>query len=461
MSTEFGKEPSGPEDVLSVSDLNRLARETLERRFPLLWVCGEISGLRRPVSGHIYFALKDEASQVDCVMFRSRAQSLAFRLQEGQRVEARALVTLYEPRGSFQLNVETLRHAGVGALFEAFARLRARLEKEGLFSAERRLSVPRYPRRIGIVTSLQAAALRDLLAALARRAPHLPIVIYPTAVQGEGAAESIAQAIRTAAERAECDVLLVARGGGSIEDLWAFNEETVARAIDASTIPVITGIGHETDTTIADLAADCRAATPTAAAELASAGYVEAQAELLRLATVLNKEMRRCLQTQMQRVDLLARRLIHPGERLRRLYVETALLANRLAAAWRKRADAAANDLQRIGTRLFLRRPDLRHARRDLDELHVRLRMAISARLSLQRHRLAGLAAGLEHLGPQAVLERGFSLVRLADGRIVRSGAQLSAGDTLLLTFAEGGAAAVVTRTNEHRADIAKRIYPD
>jgi len=341
MTAESQTVKAGIEEILSVSALNHMARQALENRFPLLWVSGEISNLRRPASGHLYFALKDESAQVDCVMFRGRAQLVPFRLQDGLRVEARALVTLYEARGGFQLNVEALRHAGIGALFEAFARLRERLEKEGLFAPERRQPLPRHPRRIGIVTSPQAAALRDILAALARRAPHLPLILYPTLVQGEGAAANIAEAIGRAAARAECDVLIVARGGGSIEDLWAFNEEAVARAIDACPIPVIAGIGHETDTTIADLAADCRAATPTAAAELASAGWFEAQAELSRLAEALGRQARRRLQEYMQRIDLLARRLVHPGERLGRLRAETAHLATRLAAGLRRRLGAA------------------------------------------------------------------------------------------------------------------------
>jgi exodeoxyribonuclease VII large subunit len=434
------------ETILSVSELNRLARQALESRFPLLWVSGEVSNLRRPASGHVYFALKDDSAQVDCVMFRNRAQLLPFRLQDGMHVEARALVTLYEARGGFQLNVEALRQAGIGALFAAFARLREKLEGEGLFAPERKLPLPRFPRRVGVVTSLQAAALRDILAALARRAPSLPVVIYPTLVQGDGAAASIAEAIAAAARRAECDVLIVARGGGSIEDLWAFNEEVVARAIDASPIPVITGIGHETDTTIADLVADCRAATPTAAAELASAGYVEAQGDLLRLAAAMRSEARRHLQERMQRVDLLARRLRHPGERLARLRAETAHLATRLDAGLRRRLGASAADLQRLAARLILRRPDLRHARRDLGELHARLRAAASSMLLETGHRLDGLAASLAHLSPQAVLRRGYSLVRKADGSIVRSSAQLAEGDPLHLSFGEGAAEASVTR---------------
>lgn len=436
------------EEILSVSALNRLARQALEQRFPLLWVSGEISNLRRPASGHVYFALKDENAQVDCIMFRNRSQLVPFRLQDGLRVEARALVTLYEARGGFQLGVETLRQAGIGALFEAFARLREKLEKEGLFAAERRLPLPRYPRRIGIVTSLQAAALRDVLAALERRASHLPVAIYPTLVQGEGAAAGIADAIRTAAERGECDLLIVARGGGSIEDLWAFNEEIVARAIDACPIPIVSGIGHETDTTIADLVADCRAATPTAAAELASAGWFEAQAELRRLANELRHHMQRRLQERMQRVDLLARRLSHPGERLGRLRAETAHLASRLGSSLRQKIVACRTDMQGLETRLAVRRPDIRHAQRDLDELAGRLRAAAAVGLTQHRHRLQSLAASLGHLSPQAVLARGFSLVRKSDGSIVRSSAQLDDGDRLRLTFGEGEAEAQVTRSD-------------
>jgi len=444
LSTVFG------EEILSVTALNRLARQTLENRFPLLWVSGEISNLRRPASGHLYFALKDESAQVECVMFRGRAQLLPFRLQDGAFVEARALVTLYEARGGFQLNIETLRHAGIGALFEAFARLRTKLESEGLFAPERRLPLPRFPHRVGIISSLQAAALRDVLAALARRVPHLPVVIYPTLVQGEGAVANIAEAIDAATRHDACDLLIVARGGGSIEDLWAFNEEAVARAIDACPIPVITGIGHETDTTIADLVADCRAATPTAAAELASAGYVEARSELLRLATATRTEIRRCLQERMQGVDLLARRLIHPGERLGRLRAETAHLATRLNAGWRQRIGASAVALHRLQASLALCRPDLRHRQRDLGELALRLRNAASSRLSRHASRLNSLADSLGHLSPQAVLQRGYSLVRTADGSIVRSSAQLAAGDSLHLTFGKGAADAQVLRTKDY-----------
>ena len=262
--------------VLSVSDLNRLARETLEARFPLLWVAGEVSNLTRAPSGHLYFTLKDEAAQVRCTMWRNRAHLLPFQLAHGMRVEARALVTLYEARGDYQLNVETLRRAGQGNLAEAFQRLKEKLAAEGLFDPGRKRPLPAYPRGIGLVTSPQAAALHDVLVCLRRRAPHLPVVLYPAPVQGDSAAPRLMEALRQAGARAGqdgIDLLLLVRGGGSLEDLWAFNDEALARAIAACPLPVVAGVGHETDFTIADFVADLRAATPTAAAELATAGF--------------------------------------------------------------------------------------------------------------------------------------------------------------------------------------------
>ncbi|MGH8725805.1 MAG: exodeoxyribonuclease VII large subunit, partial [Burkholderiales bacterium] len=256
--------------VLSVAELLRSVRDTLERRFPLAWVRGELSNLSRAPSGHCYFTLKDDGAQVDCVMFRSRAAALDWEPRDGMRVEVRALPTLYEPRGRFQLAVEAMRRAGLGPLYERFLRLKERLGAEGLFDERLKRALPGFPRTIGVLTSPAAAALRDVLTTLARRNPAIEVIVYPVPVQGEGAAERIAAMLRRASRRAECDVLLLVRGGGSIEDLWPFNEEAVARAIRASEIPVVVGVGHETDVTIADFAADQRAPTPTAAAELAS-----------------------------------------------------------------------------------------------------------------------------------------------------------------------------------------------
>ena len=261
---------------LSVTRLNALARRTLEQRLPLLWVAGEISNYTRAPSGHCYFTLKDERAQVRCVMFRTRAQALDWRPANGAQVEVRALPSFYEARGEFQLTVEFMRRAGLGVLFERFARLKARLAAEGLFVAQRKRALPRFPARIGLVTSPAGAALRDVLITLRRRMPRIPIVLYPTPVQGEGAAAQIAAMLGLAGRRGECDVLILCRGGGSIEDLWSFNEEAVARAIVACPIPVVCGVGHETDFTIADFVADVRAATPTARGGAGEPGPVRA-----------------------------------------------------------------------------------------------------------------------------------------------------------------------------------------
>jgi exodeoxyribonuclease VII large subunit len=412
------------QEILTVAELNRLARAALEREFPLIWVAGEVSNLVRAASGHHYFTLKDTEAQVRCAMFRSRAQLLPWKLENGQQVEARALVTLYEARGEFQLTVESLRRAGLGRLYEAYLRLKEQLTAEGLFADERKRVLPRFPRRIGIITSPRAAALRDVVVTLGRRAPQLPIILYPTLVQGTEAASQIAAAIQTAAARKECDLLLVVRGGGSLEDLWSFNEEIVARAIAACPIPVIAGVGHETDITIADLAADRRAATPTAAAELASAGWFEAAAEIAGLASALRNAMRTNLERRMQRVDLLARRLVHPAERLAHSKQHLAHLASRLAGA---------------GERLAARR------QQRLAELRLRLARA-RPNLEQRRTRLERAAAGLAALNPQAALARGYALVRTPDGQLLRSHQQLAAGMLLDLRFAEGGAEALVNR---------------
>jgi len=390
--------------VLSVSELNRSVRELLESGIPLLWVGGEISSLTRAASGHWYFSLKDATAQVRCVMFRNRNVYLDWLPKEGDHVEARALVSLYEARGEFQLTVETLRRAGLGAMFEAFEKLKAKLQAEGLFDTERKRPLPVHPRQIGIVTSPDAAALHDVLTTLRRRMPAIPVVLYPTPVQGKGAAELIAGAIRTAGERAECEVLIVCRGGGSIEDLWSFNEETVARAIAACPMPVVCGVGHETDFTIADFVADVRAPTPTAAAELVSPDRAVQLRQIAQLQARMTRQMDYALSERTQKLDYLSRRLISPSERIRQ-------------------------------------------QRERLGQLLSRMKQAASHHLELRRHQLHRLAQNLEHLNPQGVLERGYSLTMSADGKIIRSSDELKAGDALQLTFAQGGADAAVTRT--------------
>ncbi|GAB4172398.1 MAG: exodeoxyribonuclease VII large subunit [Rhodocyclaceae bacterium] len=448
-SSPHSEPPSGAA-VLPVSVLNRLARQAIEGALPLLWVSGEVSNLSYAASGHLYFSLKDETAQARCVMFRNRSQLLAFRLANGMHLEVRALATLYEPRGEFQLNVESIRRAGVGALYEAFERLKDRLAAEGLFAAERKRPVPRYPRSIGVVTSLAAAALRDVLATLSRRSPHVRVILYPTPVQGEDAARGLVDALAQAGARRECDVLILARGGGSIEDLQTFNDEAVARAIAGCALPVVTGIGHETDTTIADLVADERAATPTAAAERVSAGWLEARGALTATAARLDRAMRRVLERAMQRTDLAASRLLDPGERLRRLALAVDHLGQRMQAAWTGAVRERRHAIERM--HLKLGRPDLSGQRARLAMIEHRLAAARAGELSRCRARMQALASQLVHLDPRAALRRGYAIVRAADGAIVRAAASLVPGDAIEIRFAVGRAGARVIRTDSSAA---------
>lgn len=435
----------GHAGVITVTELNRTARALIERQLPLLWVAGEISNFRRYDSGHCYFVLKDAQAQVRCVMFRHRAQHLDWKPADGAQVEVRAVPTVYEARGDFQLNVEGMRQAGSGALYEAFARLKARLEAEGLFDPARKRPLPRFPRRVGIVTSLQAAALRDVLTTLGRRMPGLPVVIYPTLVQGEGAAAQIAAAVETAGRRAECDVLLVCRGGGSIEDLWAFNEEPVARAIVASPMPVVSGVGHETDFTIADFAADVRAPTPTAAAELISPSRVELQAQLAQLARGLARAARRRLERHMQGLDYLMRRLVHPGERVAEQGRNLAHLAARLMTAMAHASETWQWRLRELAREWRALKPDFAVAAERQRDVALRLQRAARVRAETAAAQLKSLEAQLAQLNPENVLGRGYAIVRNAQGVVVRDAAHLSVGDEVGLELGRGEAAARVT----------------
>ncbi|MCX7141637.1 MAG: exodeoxyribonuclease VII large subunit [Proteobacteria bacterium] len=435
-----------PAEILTVSALVRSVRDLLENRYPLSWVAGEISNFTRAKSGHLYFSLKDETAQVRCVMFRNRGQYLDWEPREGLRVEVRALVTLYEARGDFQLNVESMRRAGEGALFEAFLRLRDKLDREGLFDAAHKKPLPPYPRCIGIVTSLQAAALRDVLTTLARRNPSIPVIIYPAPVQGEGAAQKIAAAIAAAARRNECDVLILCRGGGSIEDLWAFNDEELARTIYACPIPLVSGIGHETDFTIAEFVADRRAATPTAAAELVSPARAELIAELQQLRRALLRQMQFALEARAQRVDSMAGRLQSPADRLRASAALIGAARVRLAAAFALCSRDAEWRLSHAARRLTAAMPSLGMLQQRLTQLETSLKRATPQRLARISEDVARLSQALTHLDPATVLGRGYAIARRADGSVVRDGAMLHSGDSLELTFARGGAAVRVDK---------------
>lgn len=432
------------DSILKVSELSRQVRLSLERVFPLQWVAGEVSNLARAASGHFYFSLKDEASQVKCVMFRSRAQTLPWRLENGQQVEVRALVSLYEPRGEFQLGVEEMRRAGLGKLFEAFARLREKLGAEGLFAEGRKRSIPRFPRAIGIISSPQAAALGDVIAAIRRRAAHVPIVLYPCAVQGAGAGESIASALAAAGTRMDCDLLLVVRGGGSIEDLWAFNEEVVARALSACPLPTISGIGHETDITIADFVADLRAATPTAAAELATAGWHQSVSELRELGNSLTRSTEYRLTSAQQSLDRLALRLVHPAVRIER-YAETVkLLASRIKASASGQFGRLQTDLNRAALTLLRRAPRTDQHRTAASLLAQRLEASQSRLHAGRVATIDRIAAAFGHLNPDAILARGYAIVRDQDGSIVADAQLLSPGQIVNVRFANGEADASV-----------------
>ena len=432
------------EAVFSISQLNRLARQTLEREFPLCWVAGEVSNLTRAMSGHVYFTLKDDAAQVRCIMFRLRAQSIPWRLENGQQVEARALVSLYEPRGDFQLTVETMRRAGLGRLFEEFSRLKEKLRLAGLFAPEKKRPLPRFPRRIGIVSSPRAAALHDVLTTLRRRAPYLSVILYPTQVQGGSAANDIAQAIARAGQRHECDLLLLVRGGGGIEDLWAFNEEIVARAIADSRLPVISGIGHETDTTIADFVADIRAATPTAAAELATQGWSAIAAQLTGFSRALNGAVNRRIAQEQQRLDRHASRLIDPISRMQREKARLDMLSVRLRVALTNNLRGRHARLDALNFRLNHGAPRMETRRNHLSLLAQRLRTALLRQQQRRHHLLDIVTAALAHLNPRNIQARGFAIVRAAQGTAIGSARHMHVGERIILEFHDGQATAGV-----------------
>jgi exodeoxyribonuclease VII large subunit len=445
MNSEFLQSEQGAApQILTVAELNRQVARLLERSIPLVWVAGEISNLTRAASGHWYFSLKDREAQVRCVMFRGRNQLLDWDPREGDRIEARAVAGLYAARGEFQLTVETLRRAGAGALFEAFLRLKAKLDAEGLFDPARKRPLPAFPRTIGIITSPAAAALRDVVSTLSRRAPHVRIILYPAVVQGKEAPERLTEAVRIASQRAlrlaETDLLLIVRGGGSIEDLWAFNDEGLARAICASPVPIVCGVGHETDFTIADFVADLRAPTPTAAAELATPDARLLATRLRQFDSAVRLALSRRMHNAEQALDELQRRLRSPSQRL--LEGRSKLIA---LAAQLTRAEGSLLGREKSRLEFFLEtlrrvRPD---TQRKFDQLRSRsaslmqgMRLSTTradARLELAHTRLA-------LLNPLGLLDRGYAIVTDARGRVVQNAIQLAPQDRIAVRLAGGTA---------------------
>jgi exodeoxyribonuclease VII large subunit len=430
-------------DIYSVARLASEVRAVLDGSFPLLWVQGELSNLAQPASGHIYFTLKDAAAQVRCAMFRPKRVLLNFRPTNGQEVLVRGRASFFEPRGDFQLVIDYMEPGGEGALRLEFERLKRNLAAEGLFDEAVKRPIPAFPRQVGLITSPSGAAVRDLLAVLKRRFAALPVVIYPAQVQGEAAPASLRAALAAANARAECDVLILARGGGSLEDLHAFNDEALARAIRASAIPVVTGVGHESDISIADLVADRRGATPSAAAELVAPSGEHLRHRLVALSRRLDAAHARLRVTARQRLDAVARHLalLHPSAQLQQRAQRLDQLEQRLVSLVSSRLAQARARLYPLATRLEGASPrgrlaQVRSSVAALDQRLARARMRLA---ETRRERLLRAVAGLEARSPLATLARGYAIVtRLPEGTIVRSPEQAPPGTRIEARLAEG-----------------------
>ncbi|WP_392399715.1 exodeoxyribonuclease VII large subunit [Aeromonas salmonicida] len=430
------------QQVFTVTRLNSAVRMILEQDLGLVWLTGELSNLAMPSSGHWYFSLKDLGAQVRCAMFKGNNRQVAFRPQDGMQVLVQARVSLYEPRGDYQLIIESMQPAGDGVLALRFEELKRRLGAEGLFDEGRKRPLPREPRAVGLVTSATGAALHDMLTVLKRRAPDLPVFIYPTQVQGSAAIGQIVAAIALANRRAEVDVLIVGRGGGSLEDLWCFNEEGVARAIANSAIPVISAVGHEVDVTISDFAADLRAPTPSAAAELVAPDQSARAQRLAHLWQRLVQAMNRHQTAARHGFVLLQKRLDHqdPKRRLEQQSQRLDELSARLQQLLNQRLHQGERRLANLELRLQAKSPErlLAIGRRRHQLAQERLHALIAKRQDQASHRLAMLTARLDGVSPLATLGRGYSITRTQSGDVINRAAQVNAGQTLVTTLAEG-----------------------
>ncbi|MEP6632885.1 MAG: exodeoxyribonuclease VII large subunit [Luteimonas sp.] len=429
-------------DILTPSQLNTLARSLLEDAFPLVLVEGELGNLSRPASGHLYFTLKDARAQVRCALFKPKSQWLNFQPREGLRVLARGRLTLYEARGDYQLILDSLEEAGEGALRRAFDALKAKLQDEGLFDAERKRPLPAYVRKLGVITSPSGAAVRDVLSVLSRRFPLLEVDVLPVPVQGETAAAQIASMLRRADASGRYDALLLARGGGSLEDLWAFNDEYLVRAIAACTTPVVSAIGHETDFSLADFVADLRAPTPSVAAELLAPDRSDLNTRLAGLQRRLQSLHANRLRQAMQRTDRAALRLsaVRPQARLVASALRQQEAVRRLHAAWRAHVERRHAQLRHAQAVLRAVQPQRRLAilRDRLGVLGPRPQAAIARQLQREALRLRGIARSLETVSPLATVARGYAILQHDDGRIVRSVDDAQSGDRLDARLADG-----------------------
>ena len=430
-------------DVYTVSRLNQTARKLLEQGLARIWLEGELSNLARPSSGHLYFTLKDSKAQIRGAMFRSRNQLLRFTPQEGMQVLVRAKISLYEPRGDYQLIAEAMQEAGDGVLQQAFDALKLKLEKEGLFTSETKQALPAMPARIGVITSPSGAAIRDVLSVLRRRFPAIPVLVYPVPVQGKDAGREIAAMLGMAAARKECDVLILTRGGGSLEDLWAFNEEVVARAIHACHIPIISAVGHEVDFTIADFVADRRAPTPSAAAELVSPDQTEWLAQVATLEARTVRHIGQRLADSQERLRWLQQRLQlrHPGQHLQQQVQRLDELEQRIRLAiqsyynrLRYALNEALGQLKQVSPHHRIKQTELQR-----QALEQRMHTAINSLLQTRQRQLAVACKSLDTISPLATLDRGYAIVtRQSDAHVLHRASSVQAGEQIEARLAEG-----------------------
>jgi exodeoxyribonuclease VII large subunit len=456
--------PSQSPAIFTVSRLNQSVRLLLEREMGQVWISGEISNFSQPSSGHWYFTLKDDNAQVRCAMFRNSNRRVTFRPQHGQQVLVRANITLYEPRGDYQIIVESMQPAGEGLLQQKYEQLKALLSAEGLFDQQFKQPLPTPAHCVGVITSKSGAALHDILHVLKRRDPSLPVVIYPTSVQGDDAPGQIVRAIELANQREECDVLIVGRGGGSLEDLWSFNDERVARAIFASRIPVVSAVGHETDVTIADFVADLRAPTPSAAAEMVSRNQLELLRQVQSAQQRLEMAMDYFIANRNRRFSQLQHRLQqqHPQLRLARQQTVLDRLRQRMNFALDNQLKKTTQRQQRVIQRLNQQNPQPRiyRAQTRIQQLEYRLAQTLRAQLSTTRERFGNAVTHLEAVSPLSTLARGYSVTTAADGKLVKKTKQLNAGDTLTTRLEDGVVESEVTKITPVKKTRTRKAKP-
>lgn len=454
--------PTQSPAIFTVSRLNQTVRQLLEHEMGQVWISGEISNFTQPASGHWYFTLKDDTAQIRGAMFRNSNRRVTFRPQHGQQVLVRASITLYEPRGDYQIIVESMQPAGEGLLQQKYEQLKARLQAEGLFDSEFKKQLPSPAHTVGVITSKTGAALHDILHVLNRRDPSLPVVVYPTAVQGDDAPGQIVRAIELANRRQECDVLIVGRGGGSLEDLWSFNDERVARAIFASVIPVVSAVGHETDVTIADFVADLRAPTPSAAAEMVSRNQLELLRQLQNGQQRLEMAMDYYLANRNRRFTQLFHRLQqqHPQLRLARQQTVLERLRQRMNQAVESHLKRAGQRQIRITQRLNQQTPQSRihRAQSHMQQLEYRLTQNMHERLGSTRERFGNAITHLEAVSPLATLARGYSVTTASDGKVLKQAKQVSPGDVLTTRVSDGWVESEVKEIKAIRKTRARKV---